>query len=105
VLVGAVTAVSAPLAELTAAGAELPQVDDLWIAADGAGHPRALLRTTGIEVVPLGAIDAAHVRAETGDDDVAAWRRETEAALREALGTEPDDTTEVLVEHFVVVHP
>jgi uncharacterized protein YhfF len=100
-----VTAVSAPLAEIEAAGGQRPQAGDLWIAADGAGRPRALLRTTAVEVVRLGHVDAAQVRAETGDDDVAAWRRETEGALREALGGEPDDATELLVERFTVLHP
>lgn len=105
VLDGTVTVVSAPLAEVESAGGELPQAGDLWIAADGAGRPRALLRTTAVEVVRLGDVDAAHVRAETGADDVAAWRRETEAALREALGQDPDDATELLVERFSVLHP
>ncbi|WP_052022248.1 ASCH domain-containing protein [Actinotalea ferrariae] len=105
VLDGTVTAVSAPLEELERAGADLPQADDLWIATDGAGRPRALLRTTGVEVVRLADVDADHVRAEAGHDDVAAWRRETDGALRTALGTEPDDTTPLLVERFVVVFP
>lgn len=105
VLAGTVTAVTAPLVELTAQGAALPQAGDLWIAADGAGRPRALLRTTAVEVVRLGDVDPAVVRAETGHDDVAAWRHETEAALREALGSEPDDGVELLVERFVVLHP
>ncbi|WP_225753771.1 ASCH domain-containing protein [Actinotalea sp. Marseille-Q4924] len=105
VLGGTVTAVSAPLAELEAHGAELPQVDDLWIAADGAGRPRALLRTTAVDVVRLGDVDPALVRAETGDDDVAAWRQDTAAALRDSLGTVPDDDVELVVERFVVLHP
>lgn len=104
VLDGTVTAVSAPLGGFEVEGAQLPQVDDLWIAADGGGRPRALLRTTAVEVVRLGDVDAGHVRAETGGDDVAAWRRETEAAVREALGTEPDDATELVVEHVAVLY-
>ena len=81
-----------------------PTLSALWIAADGGGRPRALLRTTAVEVVRLGDVDAGHVRAETGGDDVAAWRRETEAAVREALGTEPDDATELVVEHVAVLY-
>lgn len=104
VLDGTVTAVSAPLAEVQDGGGEMPQVDDLWIVADGAGRPRALLRTTAVDVVRLGDVDEAFVRAETGADDVAAWRQETEAAVREALGADPDDDTELLVERFVVLY-
>nr|WP_297422929.1 ASCH domain-containing protein [uncultured Actinotalea sp.] len=104
VLDGTVTAVSAPLAGFAGDDPVLPQVDDLWIVADGAGRPRALLRTTAVEVVRLGDVDASRVRAETGDDDVAAWRREVEAAVRDAAGVEADDDTELVVEHVVVVH-
>lgn len=104
VLEGTVTAVSAPLAGFGGEEMALPQVDDLWIALDGAGRPRALLRTTAVEVVRLGDVDADQVRAETGRDDVAAWRGETEAAVREVVGTEPDDATELVVEHVVVLY-
>lgn len=104
VLDGTVTAVSAPLAGFGGEDAALPQVDDLWIALDGAGRPRALLRTSEVEVVRLGDVDAGRVRAETGGDDVAAWRRDTEAAVRDAVGVEPDDDTELVVEHVVVLY-
>lgn len=104
VLDGTVTAVSAPLAGFAGEDPVLPQVDDLWIAADGAGRPRALLRTTAVEVVRLGDVDVDRVRAETGGDDVAAWRREVEAAVRAAAGVEADDETELVVEHVTVVY-
>jgi uncharacterized protein YhfF len=38
-------------------GSALPAPGDLWIATDGAGRARAVLRTTDVRVGPLSSVD------------------------------------------------
>ncbi|RXR26384.1 ASCH domain-containing protein [Oerskovia turbata] len=53
----------------------LPQVGELSIILDGDGHPRALIRTTSVEVVPFDQVTADFAAAE-GEDDrtLESWR-------------------------------
>jgi len=53
----------------------LPQVGELSIILDGGGHPRALIRTTSVEIVPFDQVSADFAAAE-GEDDrtLASWR-------------------------------
>ena len=105
VLAGRKTATSTALAELTAADAPLPRVGDVSIVLDSHGDPRALLRTTAVEVVPFDAVDAEHAAAE-GEGDLAAWRREHEAVWRRSLGDAAfSPTTDVVTERFELVYP
>lgn len=54
---------------------QLPQVGNLSILLDGAGHPRALLETTQVDVVPFDEVDAEHARLEgEGDLSLEGWR-------------------------------
>jgi uncharacterized protein YhfF len=53
----------------------LPQVGELSIILDGAGHPRALIRTTSVEVIPFDQVTADFAAAEGEDDgSLEAWR-------------------------------
>ena len=49
------------VAELEQVGLEVPRVGDLSIVVDGAGTPRALLRTTDVEVVPFEDVERGNV--------------------------------------------
>jgi uncharacterized protein YhfF len=76
VLAGDKTATAGALWDYEAEGEPLPEVGGLSIVLDGAGHPRALIVTTEVRVVPFGEVEAEHAAAE-GEDDrtLDSWRR------------------------------
>ena len=76
---------------------------------DGAGHPRALLRTTSVRVVPFSQVDAEHAAAE-GEDDrtLESWRREHETYWRRVLpriGAQFSPDLPVVLERFELRYP
>ena len=76
VLAGEKTATAGALWDYEAEGEPLPQVGGLSIVLDGAGHPRALIATTEVSVVPFDEVDADHAAAEGEDDrSLDSWRR------------------------------
>ncbi|MCL3860503.1 ASCH domain-containing protein [Actinotalea sp. K2] len=104
VLDGVKTAASVSVAELEAAGEPVPSPGDLSIVLDGRGHPRALLRTTAVRVVPFDEVDDEHAERE-GEDDrtLASWRHEHERYFRRVLaelGQEFEPTMPVVLERF-----
>ncbi len=109
VLAGEKTGTATALAELAATGEPVPEVGELSIILDGAGHPRALIRTTAVRRSRFGDVDEAFAASE-GEDDrtLASWRREHERYWRRVLagtGVEVDDDLEVLLETFEVLYP
>lgn len=73
---GTKTATAGALWDYEAENEPLPQRGDLEIVLDGAGHPRALVMTTHVEVVPFDQVGAEHARKEgEGDRSLAHWRR------------------------------
>ncbi|MFT4084832.1 MAG: ASCH domain-containing protein [Nocardioides sp.] len=75
VLDGTKTATASAAWDYEAGGDELPAVGTLGIVLDGAGHPRALLATTSVEVVPFDEVSEEHARLEgEGDLSLAHWR-------------------------------
>lgn len=107
VLDGRKTGTSTALAELEDEGLALPVVGDLSIVLDGTGEPRALLRTTEVEVVPFDQVGDDHAHAEGEDDlSLASWRTEHERYWRRVLGDDrftPD--LAVVTERFELVYP
>lgn len=76
VLDGRKTATAGALWDYEAAGEPLPEVGGLSIVLDGDGHPRALIATTGVVVVPFNQVDAEHAAAEgVGNGSLAHWQR------------------------------
>ncbi len=75
VLDGTKTATTSALWDYETDESPLPEVGDLSIILDGREHPRALIATTRVEVVPFDQVDAEHARLE-GEDDrtLATWR-------------------------------
>lgn len=109
VLDGTKRATASSVAELEAAGEPTPVVGELSIILDGAGHPRALIRTTDVEVVPFGAVTEEFAALEGEDDQtLASWRREHETYFRRVLaGTDTaiSDDLPVVCERFEVLWP
>lgn len=72
---GTKTSTAGALWDYEAEGESLPQRGDLEIVLDGGGHPRALVMTTRVEVVPFDQVSAEHAHAEgEGDRSLAHWR-------------------------------
>jgi len=57
ILHGPKRATAACVAEYEAARAPLPRIGDLFVATDGAGQPRAVIKTTDVRVGPLSSVD------------------------------------------------
>lgn len=109
VLDGSKTGTSSSVAELEAAGEPLPRPGDLSIILDGSGDPRALIRTTQVDVVPFDAVDAEFARLE-GEDDLSleSWREGHERYFRRVLatwGVEFSADLPVVLERFELLHP
>ncbi|WP_341359774.1 ASCH domain-containing protein [Georgenia sp. M64] len=105
VLAGDRTATSSALGEWEAEDEDLPRPGDLAIVCDGAGLPRALVRTDVVTVVPFDEVDAEHARAE-GAASLDSWRREHRDHLTAAVAPRqfaPD--MPVVLERFTVLHP
>ncbi|TQL68168.1 uncharacterized protein YhfF [Nocardioides albertanoniae] len=77
ILEGMKTATAGALWDYEAAGETLPSVGTLGIVLDGSGHPRALIVSTSVEVVPFDQVDDDFARAEgEGDRSLDYWRQE-----------------------------
>ncbi|MFF3066113.1 ASCH domain-containing protein [Oerskovia sp. NPDC057915] len=85
----------------------LPQVGELSIILDGAGHPRALIRTTSVEVVPFDEVTADFAAAEGEDDrSLDSWRAgHREYFSRVLVGQEFRDDMPVVCERFELRFP
>jgi uncharacterized protein YhfF len=75
VLDGTKTATASALWEFESEGEALPEPGTLSIVLDGAGHPRALIETTEVVVVPFDEVDEEHAFLEgEGDRSLGHWR-------------------------------
>ncbi|MDX2381928.1 MAG: ASCH domain-containing protein [Acidimicrobiia bacterium] len=106
VLHGPKRATAGSVLEYEAGGDAMPVVDDRWIACDGAGRPRAVLRTTEVRLGPLSSVDDAFAWDEgEGDRTRADWLRGHTAYFARALpriGEVFHDEIEVAFERFDV---
>lgn len=108
VLSGRKRATASLLWSYEAKGQQLPQVGDLSVVTDWAGHAVCVIRTTSVEVIALDAVTEEHAAAEgEGDGSLAHWRKTHTAAFAKDLwrierGPEPD--MPVVFEHFEVVY-
>ncbi|HHU10293.1 MAG TPA: ASCH domain-containing protein [Intrasporangiaceae bacterium] len=108
VLAGRKTATAGALWDYEAEGEPVPQEGALSIVLDGAGHPRALIVTTDVDVVPFAQVGAEHAAAEgEGDGSLDHWRRVHEDFFTEHAthdrGFSPD--MPVVLERFKLVYP
>ena len=86
VLNGPKRATAGLVVEYEQAGDPVPQAGTLSVVLDGAGRPRCVLRTTQVQVAPLGTVDAAFAYDEgEGDRSVEWWRAAHERYFRRAL--------------------
>lgn len=109
VLDGTKTATSSSLAELEAGGEPVPRPGDISILVDAEGHPRALIRTTRVDVAAFRDVTEEFAALE-GEDDrtLMSWRQEHERYFRRVLegtGVEFDESLPVALEQFEVLYP
>ncbi|MGL5909572.1 MAG: ASCH domain-containing protein, partial [Phycicoccus sp.] len=88
---------------------ELPRVGGHWVACDGSGRPRAVLRITELRLGPLHGVDERFAWDEgEGDRSLASWldgHRRFFGRECDRIGIEFSDDFEVCFERFEVVWP
>ncbi|MFI5491914.1 ASCH domain-containing protein [Actinoplanes sp. NPDC051859] len=109
VVAGRKRATSSLVAEYLAEGDPLPSIGAHWIACDGAGVPRLVLRTTGLRIGAFHSVDEAFAHDEGEDDRTRdSWIREHRRFWQRrsaVLGREWSEDDEVVFERFDVVFP
>ena len=106
VLQGKKRATSSSLAGFRAEGTAVPEEGELSVITDWDGHPRCVIRTTKVRVIPYKDIPFGLARLEGEDDTLASWRKSHEAFFREEgklLGYTFSEDMEVVFEEFEVV--
>lgn len=108
VLAGVKTGTASTVWEYEDGADPMPVVGELSIILDGAGEPRAVIRTTALEVVPFDRVGPEHAYSEgEGDRTLASWREAHERHWR-AHSTSPRGFARdmpVLCERFELLWP
>ncbi|WP_445155530.1 ASCH domain-containing protein [Arthrobacter sp. Hor0625] len=109
VLSGRKRATAELVLDFTARGDEVPRIGSHWIACDGDGVPRVIIRSTELRIGPFSSADAAFARDE-GEDDLSleSWQREHRAywtRTSAAAGREWSELDEIVFERFDLVWP
>ena len=106
VLQGKKRATTSSLAGFRAEGTAVPEEGELSVITDWDGHPRCVIRTTKVRVIPYKDIPFGLARLEGEDDTLASWRKKHEAFFREEgklLGYTFSEDMEVVFEEFEIV--
>ncbi len=86
----------------------MPAVGDLSIILDSSGRPRALIRTTEVEVTPFGQVSEQHAfREGEGDRSLDSWRVEHTRFWQRTMpeGQTLTSATPIVCEGFELLHP
>ncbi len=109
VLDGPKRATAAMVAEYVAEGEPLPRLGGHWIACDGTGVPRVVLRSVELRLGPLSSVDEQFAWDEGEyDRTLTTWLDGHRRYFRRAcatLGVDFSDEIEVCFERFHVVWP
>lgn len=109
VLDGTKRATAALVLEFIAEGQELPRIGSHWIACDGTGTPRVIMRSIEFRLATFVEVDARFAFDE-GEDDrtLATWREGHERYWRRTAAARGDTWSperEIVLERFTVVWP
>jgi len=109
VLSGRKRATSELVADFLGRGEPVPRIGSHWIACDGRGVPRIVIRSVELRIGTFASADAAFA-ADEGEDDstLESWRREHRVywtRVSEAQGREWSEDDEIVFERFAVVWP
>ncbi len=109
VLSGRKRATAELVADFLERGDPVPRIGSHWIACDGRGVPRIVIRSVELRVGPFGSADEAFAAAEGEDDgSLESWRREHRRYWQRtaaARGAEWSEDDEIVFERFAVVWP
>jgi uncharacterized protein YhfF len=109
VLAGTKRATAGLVADFVHESEPLPRIGGHWIVCDGAGVPRAILRSTELRIGPLASVDDAFAWDEGENDRTrAGWLAGHLAYFtrtQQARGAAWSDDLEVVFERFRVVWP
>jgi uncharacterized protein YhfF len=109
VLAGTKRATAALVADFAAEGEPLPRIGGHWVACDGAGVPRCVLRSVDLRLGPLASVDDAFAwdegEGERTRDSWLAVHLNYFARTQAARGEVWSDDLEVVFERFSVVWP
>jgi uncharacterized protein YhfF len=109
VLQGRKRATAGAVAEFMHDGQPLPRIGGHWIAHDGSGVPRVVLRSVYLRLGPLDSVDESFAWDEgEGDRTRGSWLREHQRYFQRVLprlGVEYHDQMEVVFERFRVTWP
>lgn len=109
VLHGPKRATSELVAEFLADGDPVPRIGSHWIACDGTGAPRIIIRSTELRIGPFTSADASFAFDEGEDDrSLESWQREHRryfTRVAEARGATWSEDEEIVFERFTVVWP
>lgn len=107
-LAGVKTGTAGYLEEYEAEGVAIEQIGDLDVLLDGSNVPRAIIETTGVEIVPFDKVTAEHAFAE-GEDDrtIASWRRIHREFYEKFVAPEVSFRSDIPIvcQRFRVVYP
>ncbi len=97
------------VADFVAEGEPLPRIGGHWIACDGRGTPRVVLRTTELRLGPMSSVDAQFAWDEGEyDRTLESWLDGHRRFFRrscERLGLDFSDEVELVFERFRIVWP
>lgn len=109
VLHGPKRATAALVAEFADGDQELPRVGSHWIACDGSGRPRAVLRSVELRVGPVRSVDEQFAWDEGEGERTRQWWLAAHGAYWRRscarMGLTYSEDLEVVFERFVVVWP
>jgi uncharacterized protein YhfF len=107
VLAGTKTATASALWDYEVDGESLPETGSLSIILDGRGHPRALIETTELQIVPFEEVGSEHAFLEgEGDRSLEHWREVHERFFTEHASHDRGFAHDmpVVLERFQVVY-
>ena len=109
VLSGRKRATAELVADFIDRGDQVPRIGSHWVACDGEGLPRIIIRSTELRIGPFASADSAFARDE-GEDDLTleSWQREHRrywTRVSAAAGREWSEDDEIVFERFEVVWP
>lgn len=109
VLGGEKRATAELVADFLARGDAVPRIGSHWIACDGRGVPRIVIRSTELRISDFDGVDAAFAADEAEDDrSLDAWReghRRYWQRTAQARGATWSERDEIVLERFSVVWP
>ena len=106
---GAKRATSELADEFLAAGDSLPRIGSHWIACDGRGQPRLVMRSLELRVGPVSSVDDAFAYDEGEGERTREWWLDAHRGYWQRscarMGLDYDDSMEAVFERFAVVWP